>query len=142
MLLALEHPVLETTNRILLVGDAAGLVDIFTGQGICYALESGFLAAKTAIKAVKNQRFTQQMLSEYTWQARRCFGEEIRVSWSVANLVHGHLHGFFQVARRLKCIRQVLFDIILGKTDYYRIHRNLLAFAFRNLAFELQNRIA
>ncbi|MFX1301155.1 MAG: NAD(P)/FAD-dependent oxidoreductase, partial [Promethearchaeota archaeon] len=140
MLLALEQPVLETTNRILLVGDAAGLVDIFTGQGICYALESGFLAAKTAIKAVNNRRFTKQMLSEYTWQARRRFGEEIRVSWTVTRLVHRYLHGFFQVARRLKCIHQVLFDIILGKTDYYRIHRNLLAFAKQLLTFELEHR--
>jgi geranylgeranyl reductase family protein len=141
MLLALEYPVLETTNRILLVGDAAGLVDIFTGQGICYALESGFLAAKTAIKAVKNKRFTKQMLSEYTQQARRRFGEEIRISWTVTNLVHRHLHVFFQVARRLNFIHQVLFDIILGKTDYYRIHRNLLAFAKQLLTFELQHRL-
>ncbi len=141
MLLALEYPVLETTKRILLVGDAAGLIDIFTGQGICYALESGYIAAKTAIKAVKNKRFTKQMLSEYTRLARRRFGEEIRVSWTVTNLVHKNLHGFFQVARRLKCIRQVLFDIILGKTDYYRIHRNLLAFVKQLLVFELQNRL-
>ena len=141
MLLALEYPVLETTNRILLVGDAAGLVDIFTGQGICYALESGFLAAKIAIKAVKNKRFTKQMLSEYTWLARRRFGEEIRVSWTVTNLVHRNLHGFFHVVRRLKCIRQVLFDIILGKTDYYRIRRNLLAFAKQLFVFELQHRL-
>jgi geranylgeranyl reductase family protein len=141
MLLALEYPVLETTDRILLVGDAAGLVDIFTGQGICYALESGFLAATTAIKSVKIKRFTKKMLSEYTWNARRRFGEEIRISWTVANLVHNHLHTFFQVSRRLKCIHQILFDIILGKTDYYRIRRNLLAFAKQLLTFELQHRL-
>lgn len=141
MLLALEHPILETTNRILLVGDAAGLIDIFTGQGICYALESGYIAAKTVINAVNNRRFTKQMLSEYTWQARRRFGEEIKASWTVTNLVHRHLHGFFQVARRLKCIRQVLFDIIIGKTDYYRIRRNLLAFVKHLLTYELQNRL-
>lgn len=141
MILALEYPVLETTNRILLVGDAAGLVDIFTGQGICYALESGVLAAKTVIRSVRNKRFTQKMLSEYTCSARRLFGEEIRISWTVTNLVHRHLHVFFQVARRLKCIHQVLFDIILGKSNYYRIHRNLLAFAKRLLNFELRHRL-
>jgi geranylgeranyl reductase family protein len=141
MLLALEYPALETTDRILLVGDAAGLVDIFTGQGICYALESGFLAAKTVIKSVRNKRFTKQMLSEYTWLARRRFGEEIRISWSVTNLVHRNLHGFFRLARRLDCIRKVLFDIITGKTDYYRIRRNLLSFVLHSITFELQNKI-
>ncbi|MHA2427744.1 MAG: NAD(P)/FAD-dependent oxidoreductase [Candidatus Hermodarchaeia archaeon] len=142
MLLALEYPALETTDRILLVGDAAGLVDIFTGQGICYALESGFLAAKTTIKAVKKKRFTKQMLSEYTWNARRRFGEEIRISWTVTNLVHGHLHSFFQIARRLNYIRKVLFDIILGKTDYYRIRRNLFMFALRILPYEMKSRVS
>ena len=37
----------------LLVGDAAGFVNPYTGEGICYALESGELAALAAIKALR-----------------------------------------------------------------------------------------
>jgi geranylgeranyl reductase family protein len=36
--------------RMLLVGDAAGLVDPLTGEGIYYALKSSFLAASTIMK--------------------------------------------------------------------------------------------
>jgi flavin-dependent dehydrogenase len=138
---ALEYPALETTDRIMLVGDAAGLVDIFSGQGICYALESGFLAAKTVIKAVKSKRFNKELLSEYTSLAKRRFGEELRVSWTVANIIHGHPFCFFQFARRLHCMREGLFDIILGKSDYYRMRRNVLALALRLFIYELQSRL-
>ena len=38
----------------LLVGDAAGLVDPITGEGIAFAMESGYLAAQAIIKS-KNE---------------------------------------------------------------------------------------
>jgi hypothetical protein len=40
----------------VLVGDAAGLVNSFTGEGIAYALESGELAARAAIESRGNDR--------------------------------------------------------------------------------------
>jgi len=45
------------TNRTLLVGDAAGLVDPLTGEGIRFALKSGRLAA-TALATETPQRYT------------------------------------------------------------------------------------
>ncbi len=39
-------------GRVLLAGDAAGLVDPITGEGIGYAMHSGALAAKAAIAAL------------------------------------------------------------------------------------------
>lgn len=41
-------------KNILLVGDAAGLVEPITGEGIAFALESGKLAAESIIKAANN----------------------------------------------------------------------------------------
>ena len=37
---------------VLLVGDSAGAVNPFNGEGIAYAMESGFLAAEAAIQAL------------------------------------------------------------------------------------------
>ncbi len=39
-------------NRIIVAGDAAGLVDPITGEGIALALESGALAGKAAHDAI------------------------------------------------------------------------------------------
>ena len=43
-----------STDRILLCGDAGGLANPMTGEGIYYAMSSGEMAAKTAIKALEN----------------------------------------------------------------------------------------
>ncbi|WP_298260185.1 geranylgeranyl reductase family protein [uncultured Litoreibacter sp.] len=43
-------------DNILLAGDAAGLVDPITGEGIALAMESGQHAAEAAIKALKQNR--------------------------------------------------------------------------------------
>ena len=40
------------TKGLLLVGDAGGMVNPFNGEGIAYAMESGELAARTAIQAL------------------------------------------------------------------------------------------
>ena len=40
------------TNGLLLVGDAAGMVNPFNGEGIAYAMESGEIAARTVAQAL------------------------------------------------------------------------------------------
>src|SRR5262252_10928177 len=40
------------THGLLLTGDAAGLVNPFTGEGIAYALESGQIAAQVITHAL------------------------------------------------------------------------------------------
>jgi menaquinone-9 beta-reductase len=40
------------TNRLLLVGDAGGMINPFNGEGIAYALESGELAARVIAQAL------------------------------------------------------------------------------------------
>jgi geranylgeranyl reductase family protein len=54
-----------TADRVLLCGDAAGLVNPMTGEGIYYAMYSGELAAKTAIKALENNTTDARSLREY-----------------------------------------------------------------------------
>ena len=41
-------------KNVLLVGDAAGLVDPITGEGIYYAIESGMIAAESIVSFYKN----------------------------------------------------------------------------------------
>jgi flavin-dependent dehydrogenase len=42
-------------NAILLVGDAAGLVEPITGEGIAFAMQSGKFAAEAILEAAKQQ---------------------------------------------------------------------------------------
>jgi geranylgeranyl reductase family protein len=127
-------------NRVLLVGDAAGFVDIFTGQGLCYAVESGILAGRTVIKAIQKYAFSDTALSDYTRIARRRFGEELRLSRLVAVTVHNHLYGGFRLLRHIRGVDNLVKDIAAGQTDYYRLLRNPLNSLIKGLLAELRAR--
>jgi geranylgeranyl reductase family protein len=59
--------------RTLLVGEAAGLVNPFTGEGIDYALESGEMAAKTILRAFADGQFGVDRLRGYDRALRHRF---------------------------------------------------------------------
>ncbi len=136
-----SEPLPLFTKRIILVGDAAGFVDAFSGQGICYALESGLLAAQASINVTKNKQNHNVAFANFSKRIRRRFGEELRVSREVAQLVHGHLYGGFRAVRFLKCTTRAIFDLGSGKIDYYRMKRNPIAFLSRLFVYELQGRL-
>ena len=62
-------------DRLLVCGDAAGMVYAGTGEGIYFALESGRIAAKVAIKALLKGRFDEGFLKEYEKRWRSSFSE-------------------------------------------------------------------
>jgi geranylgeranyl reductase family protein len=53
------------SNRVLLVGDAAGFVSPVTGGGIVPGMISGRLAAETLAEAIKYRRFDGRFLNRY-----------------------------------------------------------------------------
>jgi digeranylgeranylglycerophospholipid reductase len=72
-------PVTRTwTDRILAVGDAAGLVKPTTGGGIYYGLLTGHLAAGVLAEALADDRLGARRLKEYERRWRARLGPEIR----------------------------------------------------------------
>ena len=67
-------------NGYLLLGDAAGLIDPFTGEGIGNALYSAKFAIETINKALRINRFDSEMLSDYDTNLWNFIGDELRVS--------------------------------------------------------------
>jgi menaquinone-9 beta-reductase len=64
------------TRGLVLVGDAAGLVNPFNGEGIAYALESGELAARTIVQALARPTAagTERVLQEYPAALKDAYG--------------------------------------------------------------------
>jgi geranylgeranyl reductase family protein len=54
-----------TADHVLLCGDAGGLVNPMTGEGIFYAMCSGEIAAKTANKSLENNKTDAYSLGRY-----------------------------------------------------------------------------
>lgn len=108
-----------TTGRVAVAGDAAGLVDPISGEGIYYALLSG----KWAGKAVAGALIKGNTLAGYQQQIEEKIWPEMRAARSLAGYFYHAprlFHGFF---KRYPAVFEKIIDILAGKntyTDYFK----------------------
>lgn len=114
----LQPPEKLSTRRCILVGDAAGLVDPFLGEGIRYAISSGRLAAAAIV---------QDNLSGYESNIWRKIGHSL----ATAGLLAGFFYCFQKLGYRLgvsnpATIRQFV-GVLTERFSYQGSGRRLLA---------------
>jgi geranylgeranyl reductase family protein len=73
-------------TRFLLIGDAASLIDPFTGEGIANAIRSGRVSAEVIEKAVKKNDFSEDFLKQYDKELYSRIWNELNVSKQLQNL--------------------------------------------------------
>ena len=73
-------------NGFLLLGDAAGLIDPFTGEGIGNALYSARFAVETAVQARATGDYSAGFLRRYENRLWDALGSELKVSTKLHNL--------------------------------------------------------
>ena len=66
-------------HGLLVLGDAAGMVNVPALKGIHYAMTAGLLAAETAYSCLKKKDFSKNSLKEYDHKVRHtsCIGKEL-----------------------------------------------------------------
>lgn len=67
-------------DRVLLVGDAAGLCNPLTGFGTAKAIDSGRMAAAVAAEAIASGRYDRAALAGYDRDLQRAFDREFKFS--------------------------------------------------------------
>jgi geranylgeranyl reductase family protein len=119
-----------TGNRVagngwLAVGDAAGLVDPITGEGLYYALRSADLAAKTLIQGGTE--------STYRRWLRRDFANDLEVGSRLAQRIFRGTFLFgsvparmVQFTRRSPKFKAVIQDLFAGTQPYRGLKNRLL----------------
>ena len=73
-------------GRVLVAGDAAGMVKPTTGGGIYYALLSGELAADVAAQAIAAGDVSARRLKSYEKSWKALFGREMRIGYIARTL--------------------------------------------------------
>src|SRR5215831_799369 len=73
-------------DRVLTVGDAAGLTKPTTGGGIFYSLLSARLAAETLVKSLRDGRLSRAHLAVYEARWRAQLGSHLRTSSRIRRL--------------------------------------------------------
>ena len=97
---------------VLLVGDAGGFYDPFTGEGIFAALRSAELAAGLAARAVRDGDVSARRLAVYARARRRTFAGKARVTRALQLLIRRR--ALANVAARALAARPALLDAVLG----------------------------
>src|SRR5437763_1441868 len=97
---------------VLLVGDAAGFVDPFTGEGIYAALRGAELAVETAVGALRSGDCSRQALAAYRRARRLAFGGKARVTRAL-QFVISH-RGLANLTAHVLAQRPGLLDVLLG----------------------------
>jgi flavin-dependent dehydrogenase len=75
-----------SSNRVLLLGDAAGLIDPFSGEGIANAIRSGRVAAEHLKQCIKLNDFSAKMNLNYDKEIYRLMQKEFKISRTLQNL--------------------------------------------------------
>ena len=117
-------------DRLLVVGDAAGLVKPTTGGGIHYSILSGGLAADVAVDALRRDRLDAATLSRYerTWRVQ--LADELSAQHAlrrvVTQLSDAEVDGLFDLARTDGIMP------LVRKTAQFNQHRHLIRALFKH----------
>jgi len=97
---------------VMLIGDAGGFYDPFTGEGVYRALHEAELAAETAARALKRGNYSAAALGEFARARRHAFRDKERLT-RVLHLIIGH-RWLANAAARALVRRPALLDQLLG----------------------------
>jgi flavin-dependent dehydrogenase len=113
------------TNRCLLVGDAAGLVDALLGEGIRYAIRSAEIAA---------QAIAQDNLTGYTRQVQREIGDEQLWARQAARVLYCFPYLSWRWGMRNPRIGRALIDVLQERHSYRTFVKRLPLYLLESLA--------
>jgi flavin-dependent dehydrogenase len=111
-------------DRFLLLGDAASLIDPFTGEGIGNAIRSGRVAADHIVKALKVNDFSGSFNTAYDDEIYRKMWPELRVSRALQNLCR-YPRLFNSVVRKANKSRYI-HDVLIDALAHTKKKRALL----------------
>jgi digeranylgeranylglycerophospholipid reductase len=133
-------------DRVLLVGDAAGLVKATTGGGIYYSLVSATLAAQALGPALRRNSLGASTLLQYEtlWRSRLAaeFAAQLSLRNAAQQMADEDIDGMFDLARTNGVMP------IIRRTARFNRHRDLIAALFKHpparriLLKELGSRVA
>ncbi|MGI3170348.1 geranylgeranyl reductase family protein [Pseudooceanicola sp. C21-150M6] len=104
--------------NVLLAGDAAGLVDPITGEGIAYAMKSGALAAEAAVEAIAANH-PPRALTLYRQKLRPIHTAMYHARWIRQIIFHKAFRKtFVRAFRGSGTLRHQYFRLMAGEIEY------------------------
>jgi len=134
------YPLEKTySNRVILVGDAAGFINPLSGEGIYYAMVSGEIAANTIAKCYEKNDFSDRFLSKYQKSWKKDFGKDIKTFKGFSKYYKAtEDETIFRLASKDQKLTELLAGILIGQIS---INENKWKILRRFLCAYIKNRI-
>jgi len=100
----------------LLCGDAGGLVNPLTGEGIYYAMVSGELAARTVLHALKEGDPNTSSLFQYQRLWMRDFGDDYRTFYRVSRQWWNPAETLVRIIEQDPQLKELALSLVMGPT--------------------------
>ncbi|SFK84975.1 geranylgeranyl reductase family protein [Shimia haliotis] len=113
--------------NILLAGDAAGLVDPITGEGIAFAMKSGQIAAQSALDALAANAPDTALVRHQ--KGLREIHKNLRIARTLRRIIFApRWQGTFtRTFRRSGTVRVMYMRLLAGELEYPELARSVLA---------------
>ena len=104
-------------DNFILTGDAASMIDPFTGEGISNAMFCGMTAAHVAKESLLQNRYDQEFLSHYDEKIYKRLWDELKLSHTMQKL----------------CKFPWLFNFVINKAEKNRTFRETISCMFDDI---------
>lgn len=111
-------------GRILVVGDAAHLVDPFLGEGIYYAIRSAQLAAKTVSEKVEDAAVD---VNPYNKAVAMEIYPELKAAAKLGRLVYGFPRLWYNILETEPPLMESYYEVIRGEKGYEGFYNNVIS---------------
>lgn len=111
-------------DGFVLVGDAAALVDPFSGEGVGNALLSGKLAAETIVKALEANDFSAKFLAEYDTNLWKHVENELKTSYMMQKV--GKIQPILNLVIKKAATKPKVRDAIVGMLENEEAKKDLV----------------
>ena len=109
-------------NRLLVVGDAAGLVKPITGGGIYYSQISAEIAVKTIKHALEINNFNCEVMATYQQKWEKQIGDEITRSNKLRDTLFGFEDNMLNHLTKFTLSNKLISKILLSKSSSFDNH--------------------
>jgi geranylgeranyl reductase family protein len=114
------------SDRLIMVGDAAGLANPFTGEGIFYAMISGDIASDIIKKSLEINDTSSNFLYKYEANWRNEFGKDLNLFIKSAKLWNRENENFIKHVSRDRILSEYLLDVASGNIGIHKIRLKLI----------------
>lgn len=124
------------SERIILVGEAAGLVNPFTGEGIDYAMESGQIAASVIKDFATTGDYSFNALATYDRNLRKRFQKLFVWTHRMRSIYMNDwlLNPLVRAANKEKSVETIILEVLLSyRNAFHALSPNTLFHILTNL---------